>query len=241
METRAKVLIVDDQTLYREGLRSIIARWPEFEVTGMVRSGEDAVRFCQHHAPDLVLMDVSMPGMGGVRAVSLIREALPDAIIVMLTVSADDEDVYGALHSGAGGYVLKDVPPEHLRTYMQAALRGQVSLSGVVATKFVKRAVVNPPKLAGVSVFADSKKELSEGERGSIYEACMKFVQTYMDSLADYNYDARIGAVCWMQGESDTTDFKASHYYENQMAFAAYLREDLAPYAEEGEIGRAHV
>ena len=77
---------------------------------------------------------------------------------------------------------------------------------------------------------------LSEGERGSIYEACMKFVQTYMDSLADYNYDARIGAVCWMQGESDTTDFKASHYYENQMAFAAYLREDLAPYAEEGGI-----
>jgi len=131
----------------------------------MVSSGEDAVRFCQRHAPDLVLMDVSMPGMGGVRAVSLIREALPDAIIVMLTVSADDEDVYGALHSGAGGYVLKDVPPEHLRTYMQAALRGQVSLSGVVATKFVKRAVVNPPKLAGVNVFADSKKELSEGER----------------------------------------------------------------------------
>jgi len=165
VETRAKVLIVDDQTLYREGLRGIIAHWPEFEVTGMVSSGEDAVRFCQRHAPDLVLMDVSMPGMGGVRAVSLIREALPDAIIVMLTVSADDEDVYGALHSGAGGYVLKDVPPEHLRTYMQAALRGQVSLSGVVATKFVKRAVVNPPKLAGVNVFADSKKELSEGER----------------------------------------------------------------------------
>lgn len=175
METRAKVLIVDDQTLYREGLRSIIAHWPEFEVTGMVRSGEDAVQFCQHHAPDLVLMDVSMPGMGGVRAVSLIREALPDAIIVMLTVSADDEDVYGALHSGAGGYVLKDVPPEHLRTYMQAALRGQVSLSGVVATKFVKRAVVNPPKLAGVSVFADSKKELSEGERGILKLVGMGF------------------------------------------------------------------
>ncbi|MBR3690700.1 MAG: response regulator transcription factor [Eggerthellaceae bacterium] len=175
METRAKVLIVDDQTLYREGLRGIIAHWPEFEVTGMVSSGEDAVRFCQRHAPDLVLMDVSMPGMGGVRAVSLIREALPDAIIVMLTVSADDEDVYGALHSGAGGYVLKDVPPEHLRTYMQAALRGQVSLSGVVATKFVKRAVVNPPKLAGVSVFADSKKELSEGERGILKLVGMGF------------------------------------------------------------------
>jgi hypothetical protein len=77
---------------------------------------------------------------------------------------------------------------------------------------------------------------LSEGERGSIYEACMKFVQTYMDSLADHHYDARIGAICWMQGESDTTDFKASHYFDNQTAFVTYLREDLAPYAEEGGI-----
>jgi hypothetical protein len=77
---------------------------------------------------------------------------------------------------------------------------------------------------------------LSEGERGSIYEACMRFIKTYMDSLANHNYDARIGAICWMQGESDTTDFKASHYFDNQTAFVSYLREDLAPYADEGGI-----
>lgn len=77
---------------------------------------------------------------------------------------------------------------------------------------------------------------LSEGERGSIYEACMKFVKTYMGSLAEHHYDARIGAICWMQGESDTTDFKASHYLDNQTAFVSYLREDLAPYAEEDGI-----
>lgn len=77
---------------------------------------------------------------------------------------------------------------------------------------------------------------LSEGERGSIYEACMKFVRTYLDSLAEHNYNAQIGAICWMQGESDTTDFKASHYLDNQTAFVSYLREDLAPYAEEGGI-----
>lgn len=77
---------------------------------------------------------------------------------------------------------------------------------------------------------------LSEGERGSIYEACMKFVKTYMGSLAEHHYGARIGAICWMQGESDTTDFKASHYLDNQTAFVSYLREDLAPYAEEDGI-----
>lgn len=77
---------------------------------------------------------------------------------------------------------------------------------------------------------------LSQGERGSIYEAFLTFAETYMDALRASNYDARIGAICWMQGESDTTDFKAKHYYENQTRFAAYLREDLAKYAEEGGI-----
>lgn len=77
---------------------------------------------------------------------------------------------------------------------------------------------------------------LSQGERGSIYRACMAFLQTYMQALQTKNYDARIGAICWMQGESDTTDFKAEHYYENQTKFASYLRADLKEYAEEGGI-----
>lgn len=77
---------------------------------------------------------------------------------------------------------------------------------------------------------------LCAGERGSIYNAFLTFAQTYMDLLAEKNYDARIGAVCWMQGESDTTDFKASHYLENQTAFASYLREDLEKYAEDQGI-----
>ena len=77
---------------------------------------------------------------------------------------------------------------------------------------------------------------LCNGARGSIYQACLGFVTTYMQALADAGYDARIGVVCWMQGESDTTDFKASKYLANQSAFAAYLREDLAAYAEEGGI-----
>lgn len=72
---------------------------------------------------------------------------------------------------------------------------------------------------------------LCAGQRGSIYEACMGFVQTYLDYLVSKNYDVRVSAVCWMQGESDTTDFKASHYLANQTAFAAYLRQDLQEYA----------
>ena len=77
---------------------------------------------------------------------------------------------------------------------------------------------------------------LCGGQRGSIYQAFLAFVTANMEHLADLGYDARIGAVCWMQGESDTTDFKAAQYLKNQSAFAEYLREDLAAYAEEGGI-----
>ncbi len=77
---------------------------------------------------------------------------------------------------------------------------------------------------------------LCAGQRGSIYEAFMAFATTYLDALTAADYDACVGAVCWMQGESDTTDFKASKYLANQTAFAAYLREDLAKYAEPGGI-----
>lgn len=77
---------------------------------------------------------------------------------------------------------------------------------------------------------------LCEGQRGSIYESCMAFLTTYLQALTDAGYDARVGAICWMQGESDTTDFKAARYLENQRAFVSYLREDLAAYAEPGGI-----
>ncbi len=77
---------------------------------------------------------------------------------------------------------------------------------------------------------------LCAGQRGSIYEACMDFVGTYMDYLLSKNYDAKIGAICWMQGESDTTDFKAARYFDNQVSFASYLRTDLAAYAQAGGI-----
>ena len=77
---------------------------------------------------------------------------------------------------------------------------------------------------------------LCDGARGSIYQACMAFVTTYMQELSEAGYDARIGAVCWMQGESDTTDFKASKYLANQSALVSYMREDLAAYAEDGGI-----
>ena len=77
---------------------------------------------------------------------------------------------------------------------------------------------------------------LSAGQRGSIYHAFLPFVTENMEHLSRLGYDVRIGAICWMQGESDTTEFKADRYFRNQQAFVSYLREDLAAYAEDGGI-----
>jgi hypothetical protein len=77
---------------------------------------------------------------------------------------------------------------------------------------------------------------LAFGERGSIYGAFMEFARTYMDALIEAGYDARIGAICWMQGESDTTEHKAQRYFDNQTKLVSYLRQDLSQYAEEGGI-----
>ena len=77
---------------------------------------------------------------------------------------------------------------------------------------------------------------LCAGQRGSIYNAFLTFATENMEHLAELGYEARIGAICWMQGESDTTEFKAERYFDNQSAFVSYLREDLSTYAEEGGI-----
>ena len=77
---------------------------------------------------------------------------------------------------------------------------------------------------------------LARGQRGSIYNAFIAFATANMDHLSNLGYDARIGVICWMQGESDTTEHKGERYFENQRAFVSYLREDLAPYSEEGGI-----
>ena len=77
---------------------------------------------------------------------------------------------------------------------------------------------------------------LDDGERGDIYKACMKFTETYMNALIESNYDAKIGAICWMQGESDAVKNVADEYYDNQKRFVSFLREDLDKYADDGKI-----
>ena len=136
--TRYRVLLADDHALFREGLAGIIASQPDMEVVGEANDGLEAVVKADALRPDLVLMDVQMPALDGIGAARQIRDKLPNATIVMLTVRDDDEKLFDALKSGAQGYLLKDIQSKEMLTMLRGALRGEAALSPRMAGRVLK-------------------------------------------------------------------------------------------------------
>lgn len=132
-----RVLVVDDQPLYREGACAVLAASPELQVVAEAANGQEALVACAQHRPDVILMDLHMPIMDGVVATRRLRLQHPEARIVVLTVFADDTHVLEALRAGAIGYLLKDVTGEHLREAVSAAARGESLLAPAAATHVV--------------------------------------------------------------------------------------------------------
>ena len=130
-----KILIADDHALFREGLRELIAHWDDFQVIGEAQNGQEAVDLCRKLSPDIVLMDVNMPVMGGVKATQRIQEEFPAIHVVMLTMSVDEQDLFEAIKAGAQGYVLKDVHARQLHNALRGVVQGDAPLSGPVAAK----------------------------------------------------------------------------------------------------------
>lgn len=150
--TRARVLLVDDHALLREGLAGIIAAQPDLEIVGQAGDGLEAVVMAQALQPDLVLMDVQMPALDGIEAARQIKEALPATTIVMLTVRDDDEKLLEALKAGAQGYLLKDIHSREMLAMLRGALRGEAALSprmaGRVLAEFQRMNARLPAPLA---------------------------------------------------------------------------------------------
>jgi len=160
-ERPTRVLIVDDHRLFRDGLAALIARWDDFELVGSASDGAEGAELARRVAPDLVLMDVRMPGMDGVEATARIHEDRPSTRIVMLTTSSLGEDVFNALQNGAHGYVIKDEPAERLRAYLQAVMRGEVALSSAIAGRVLAQlSVVNSKSPAPVTVLTSREREV---------------------------------------------------------------------------------
>lgn len=132
-----RVLIVDDQALFREALATLLEVQPEIDVVGEAANGEEAVRLCAELRPDVALMDLRMPVLDGIAATARLQSEQPDVRVLALTTFDDDEDVFAALRAGAVGYLLKDVSSTRLVEALVAARRGESVLQPSIAAKLV--------------------------------------------------------------------------------------------------------
>lgn len=134
---RIRVLIADDQALFREGLRTLLSTRPEVEVVGEAANGLEALAMAAQLQPAVVLMDLQMPEMDGIQATARMRDRHPDIPVLVLTTFDDDANLFGALRAGAAGYLLKDVSSETLVAALQAATRGESFLQSTVTGRVV--------------------------------------------------------------------------------------------------------
>ena len=131
------VLLVDDHTLFRSGIRSLLQRHPEFNVVGEAADGFEGIKRALQLQPQVVLLDLNMPGMSGVETLQLMRQDCPDTAIVMLTVSEDAEDLSTALKAGASGYLLKNIDTDYLTRAIRRAAAGETVVAEAMTAKLV--------------------------------------------------------------------------------------------------------
>ena len=134
-----RLLLVDDHTLFRKGIRTILEPMPDVEVVGEAATGGDALDQARQLVPDVILMDIKMPGNSGIDATSKILQENPHIGIILVTMFDDPESVFSGMRAGARGYVLKEADPEELWRAIDAAHRGEVILCPIIARKVLEK------------------------------------------------------------------------------------------------------
>jgi DNA-binding NarL/FixJ family response regulator len=132
-----RVLVVDDHALFRRGLQMVLEQEEDIEVVGEAGDGAEAVQRAADTVPDIVLMDVRMPKRGGIDACTAIKDAVPSAKIIMLTISDEEADLYDAIKAGASGYLLKEISIEEVAAAIRAVNEGQSLISPSMASKLL--------------------------------------------------------------------------------------------------------
>jgi len=171
MEAKAapliKVLVVDDHTLFRKGIINLLQERPGIEVVGEAKDGREGIALAKQLRPDVVLMDVQMPGCNGIEATEAIRQELPDIRIIMLTVSEQDEDLFSAIKAGARGYLLKSVEPDHLLKSIDLLMKGEAVIPHNMASKLLtefstlaKKPVASPDLSKNYQPLTSREKEI---------------------------------------------------------------------------------
>jgi len=137
MGGKQRIFIVEDHTLLRAGLRALLSQDPDLEIVGEADNGRDAIRAIGSLAPDLVLMDLSMPGMNGIEAMLDIKRRNPETRVLVLTIHKTDEYIHESLRAGADGYILKDATHDELRVAIRSVLNGKTYLSPDISGKVI--------------------------------------------------------------------------------------------------------
>lgn len=141
---RIRLLLVDDHHVVRAGLRMLFQAEQDIDIVGEVATGEECVQAIQELKPDVVLMDIAMPGMGGIEATRLIKETNPDTAILALTMHEDEQYFFEMLNAGASGYVPKRAAPDDLVSAVRVVSQGNVFLYPTLAKKLVEQFFERP-------------------------------------------------------------------------------------------------
>ncbi|MDB5834718.1 MAG: family transcriptional regulator [Caballeronia sp.] len=132
-----RILLIDDHTLFRSGVRALLQRQPDFEVVDDAADGIEGFKRAKQHRPDVVLLDLNMPGLSGIETLQLLQQDLPDTAVIMLTVSEDVDELTRALREGACGYLLKNMEADALATMIRRAATGE----SVIAESMTQRLI----------------------------------------------------------------------------------------------------
>src|SRR5215212_10098372 len=168
-----RVLIADDHPVFRDGIRTLLEATPNTEVVGEATTGEEAILLATKCRPDLILMDVQMPGVNGIEATRQIAASQPQVRVLVVTMFEDDASVFTAMRAGARGYVLKDATKEELRRAIQAVGNGEAIFSPAIAARLIAHFAQPRPVVPNVLFPELSSREqaildlLAKGERNS--------------------------------------------------------------------------
>ena len=169
MVLKKKIIIVDDHEVVRLGLRSLLDQYPQYEVISEASSANEVIQQVDELDPDIILMDIRLPGKSGIEACEEIKKKKPDIKIIMLTSYAEDEMLFSAIKSGASGYVLKQINSQGLIQSLEAVARGDASLDPAVTQRVFQevRRAVNQEEAASFSSLSQQErmvlKLVSEG------------------------------------------------------------------------------
>ncbi|WP_427307975.1 response regulator [Cupriavidus sp. H39] len=162
-----RILLIDDHTLFRSGIRALLQRQADFEIVDEAADGVEGIKRAKQHRPDVILLDLNMPGLSGLEALQLLVEDLPQTAVIMLTVSEEAEELAAALRGGARGYLIKNIETEALIAGIRRAAAGEPVISDSMTAKLVAQfrapAPAAAPRLEDAPRLTAREREIVQG------------------------------------------------------------------------------